>query len=156
MKNTKVLNSDFERARRMENKAHNDLDYCERLAQRQKSQLDGLYKHKDECVNGLKEAKGTGMTPVHIREFQLLMAHVNSVIETISFKVDATQAEYEKAKETWEEKSAEFKVIKEEAKKKEEEMSNTMTPEIETEREMEASANRNSSFYGGSALAIEK
>lgn len=148
MSNLKATGSVFERARRQENKAHNDLDHCERQAKRQKSQLDDLFKHKDECVSGLKTAKETGMTPVHIRELQLLMAHVNSVIETISFKVDATQAEYEKAKGNWEKKSDELKVIKEEIKKKEEEMSNEMTSEMETDDDNETS------LYGGSTFAI--
>lgn len=116
----KLADDAFEQARRQESKAHNDLDYRSRQATEQQSQLDSLLQYKDECIEGLKAAKATGLTPVHIRELQLLMTHVNSIIETVAYKVDITQDNYEEAKEVWQEKSAHFEKVKELIKQKEE------------------------------------
>ncbi len=106
---------DFEQARRQESKAHNELDIRARQAMEQKTQLDALLQHKDECIAGLKIAKENGLAPMHIRELKLLMAHVNSSIETVAYKVDISQDNYEEAKDVWQEKSEHFekeKVIK--------------------------------------------
>lgn len=108
----------YEQARRLENTAHNELDYYERRAMRQRSQLDSLFKYKEECVNGFEIAKQAGLTPLHMREFNLLMKHINSSIETIAYKVDISQEKYERAKEVWQKKSEHFEVIKASVKQK--------------------------------------
>lgn len=118
MSNIKRRDDAYEQARRQENTAHNEMDYYERQAARQRMQLDGLFKYKDECVNGLKMAKENGLTPVHIREFQLLMTHINSSIETVAYKVDVSQDKYEEAKEVWQNKNEHFETIKESIKQK--------------------------------------
>lgn len=112
---------DFEQARRQESKAHNELDIRARQAMEQKTQLDALLQHKDECIEGLKIARENGLTPMHIRELKLLMAHVNSTIETVAYKVDVSQDNYEEAKDVWQEKSEHFEKAKE-VKKKQDEM----------------------------------
>lgn len=113
----KIRDATYEHARRQENAAHNELDYYERQALRQKLQLDGMFKYKKECVNALKMAKETGLTPLHVREFQLLMSHINSIIETTSYKVDISQDQYEKAKEIWQDKNEHFEIVKASIKK---------------------------------------
>lgn len=112
---------DFEHARRQESKAHNELDIRARQAMEQKTQLDALLQHKDECIEGLRIAKETGLTPVHIRELKLLMAHVNLTIETVAYKVDISQDNYDEAKDVWQEKNEHFKKAKA-VKKKNDEM----------------------------------
>jgi flagellar biosynthesis chaperone FliJ len=100
--------SDLDIARRQESQAHNELDYRERQAQEQRSQLDALVQHRKECIDGLKTAKNSGLTPVHVREFQLLMTHIDSVIEITEHKVEASQENYEKAKAVWHEKNEKY------------------------------------------------
>lgn len=120
MDKLKVADNDFEQARRQESKAHNELDLRARQAMEQKSKLNSLLQHKDECVEGLRVAKENGLPAMHIRELKLLMAHVNSSIETIAYKVDVSQDNYEGAKEAWKQKSEDFEKAKEIKKQKEE------------------------------------
>jgi len=109
--------SDLHIARCQESKAHNDLAYCKNQAVDQEHQLEELLKHKEECVDGLKMAKQTGLTPLHIRELQLLVKHITSVLETLSYKVEASQKNLEMAEEVWHEKNEYFETVKEENKK---------------------------------------
>jgi len=118
MGNIKKRDEAYDQARRQENTAHNEMDYYERQATRQRMQLDALFKYKDACVNGFKMAKENGLTPVHIHEFQLLMTHINSSIETVSHKVDVSQDKYEEAKDVWLNKNEHFETIKESIKQK--------------------------------------
>ena len=105
--------SDLYIARRLESKAHNELVYCEHQAEDQRIQLDNLLKYKDECVDGLKTARETGLTPLHIRELQLLVKHINSVVETILYKVQSSQENLEVAEEVWQKNSEHYKKVKE-------------------------------------------
>ena len=109
--------SDLHIARCQESKAHNDLAYCKKQAMDQESQLEELLKHKKECVDGMKMAKQTGLTPLHIRELQLLVKHITSVVETLSYKVDASQKNIEAAEKVWHEKNEYFEKVKESKKK---------------------------------------
>ena len=106
------------KARRQESKAHNELKYCERQAKGQQLQLDGLLQYKDECVGGLETGKEMGLMPLHVRELKLLMTHINSEIDTVAYKVDVSQANYEKAKEVWQTKNESFEKVKELIKQK--------------------------------------
>ena len=114
MANMKMLDDKFTRARRQESKAHNELDYYARQASGQKSQLDHLLQYKEECVNGLQDARKKGLKPVHMRELQLLMTHINSAIETAAYKVEASQENYENAKAIWKTQNTLFERLKEE------------------------------------------
>lgn len=125
----------FAQARREESKAHNEMDYYERAANGQQEQMNALLKHKKECVNGIVKAKATGLSPVHVREFKLLMTHIDSVLETLSYKVDKSQENYEKSKETWQEKNSTFEEIKEHLRQIELEKLRTFTEEIESEQQ---------------------
>ncbi len=108
--------SDLDIARRQESKAYNELEYRSQQAKEQKSQLDTLLQYREECMEGLSTAKETGLTPVHVHEYQLLMTHINSVVETIEYKVNASQDNYEKAKEVWQNKNEHFVKVKESIK----------------------------------------
>ena len=142
MGDSKIPDDDFEQARRQESKAHNELDLRARQAMEQKSQLDSLLQHKDECIEGLKIAKENGLPPMHIRELNLLMAHVNSTIETVAYKVDVSQDNYEEAKEVWTQKNECFVKAKELMKQKE---------EMEKEKRLEE-ANKDSEKNGRNRL----
>lgn len=111
--------SDVDVARRQESKAFNELEFCECQSKEQTSQLETLLQYRDECQDGLKTAKNTGLTPVHVREYQLLVTHINSVVEVTQHKVDLCQEKYEKAKQAWQEKNEIFAKIKEVKKESE-------------------------------------
>ena len=105
--------SDLHIARCQESKAHNDLGYCIKQAEDQEYQLAELLKHREECVEGLKMAKKTGMTPLHIHELQILVKHIDAVVELLSYKVDASQKNLEIAEDVWQEKNEYFETVKE-------------------------------------------
>lgn len=155
MDNIKVPDDDFLQARRQESKAHNELDYRARQAMEQKSQLDSLLQYKDECIEGLKEAKETGLTPVHVRELKLLMVHINSIIETVAYKVDVSQDNYEEAKEVWQQKSEHFEKVKE-IKKQKEEMEKEKRIEESNKASEEKGRNRlgRTGYYDSSAISM--
>ncbi len=104
--------SDMDIARRQESKAFNELEFCECQVKEQASQLETLLQYRNECRDGLKTAKDTGLTPVHVREYQLLVKHINSVVEVVQHKVDLCQEKHEKAKQIWQEKNEVFVKIK--------------------------------------------
>ncbi len=109
--------SDLDIARRQESRAYNEMEYRLQQAKEQKSQLDSLLDYRSECMEGLSNAKETGLTAVHVREYQLLMKHINSVVEVIEHKVNASQDNLNKAQETWQQKNEYFTKVKEAAKK---------------------------------------
>lgn len=104
---------------RQESKAYNKLEYRTQQANEQKSQLDSLREYREECMEGLTNARETGLTPVHVREYQLLMTHIDSVVETIEYKVNASQDNLDKAQEVWHKKNDHFTKVKESLKKSE-------------------------------------
>jgi len=110
--------SDLDIARRQESKAYNNLEFRLQQAKEQKLQLDSLLEYRAECLDGLTSAKETGLTPVHMREYQLLMKHINSVVEVIEYKVNASQDNLDKAKEVWQKKNEHFSKVKESIKQK--------------------------------------
>ncbi len=121
--------SDLDIARRQESKAYNELEYRTQQAKEQKSQLGTLLEYRDECMEGLSNARETGLTPVHVREYQLLMKHINSVVEVIEHKVNASQDNLDKAQEVWQKKNEHFVKVKESIKKNSTADSQKMTQE---------------------------
>ncbi len=109
--------SDLDIARRQESKAYNELEFRSQQAKEQKSQLDALLEYKNECLEGLANARESGLTPAHVREYQLLMKHINSIVEVIEYKVNASQDNLDKAQEVWQQKNEYFEKVKEETKK---------------------------------------
>lgn len=101
MDNKNELSDELKKSRSKENQAHNDLDYYERQAKQQKEQLDEQLKHRDECITKLIAAKESGLSPILIREQQVLLAHISSVVETASYKVELSEENLAKAEDTW-------------------------------------------------------
>ncbi len=124
--------SDIDIARRQESKAYNELEYRSQQAKEQKSQLDSLIEYRDECMDGLTNGRETGLMPVHVREYQLLMTHIDSVVETIEYKVNASQDNLEKAQETWQKKNEYFLKVKESLKENEKTSGKSSKPVKET------------------------
>ena len=145
MGSSKLFDDGFAVVRREESKAHNEMDYYERIAKGQQTQMDALLTHKDECVMGIAHAKKTGLTAVHIREFELLMSHIDLTVETLSYKVEKSLANSKKAKETWLQKSKIFNDLKEEIKQKELEREQELIGGSADERE---SANTEEDIFG--------
>ena len=110
--------SDLDIARRQESKAYNELEFRSQQAKEQKSQLDALLEYKNECLDGLANARESGLTPAHVREYQLLMKHINSIVEVVEYKVNASQDNLDKAQEVWQQKNKYFEQVKEASKKK--------------------------------------
>lgn len=119
MASSELFDDNFTRVRREESKAHNEMDYYERIAKGQQTQMDALLVHKDECVTGIAQAKKSGLPPVHVREFELLMAHIDLTVETLSYKVEKSLSDFKKAKEIWLQKNKIFNDLKEEIRQKE-------------------------------------
>lgn len=124
--------SNLDIARRQESKAYNDLEYRSQQANEQKSQLDSLLEYRDECMEGLSNAREAGLMPIHVREYQLLMTHIDSIVETVEYKVNASQENLDKAQEVWHKKNAHFIKVKESIKKNEETSDEIKKPEKET------------------------
>jgi flagellar biosynthesis chaperone FliJ len=118
MDSTELFDDGFAQARREESRAHNEMDYYQRVAKGQQIQMEVLLQHKTECVKGIANAKKTGLPPAHVKEFKLLMDHIDLTVETLSYKVDKSHADYEKSKEVWLKKNKVFVDIKEEIKQK--------------------------------------
>ena len=112
MDNKNELSDELKKARRKENQAHNDLDYYKRQAEQQKEQLDEQLNHKDECIARLISAKESGLSPILIREQQVLLAHISSVVETVSYKVDLSQENLAKAEDAWNKENDHYEIMK--------------------------------------------
>ncbi len=73
--------------------------------------------YKEECLNGLKTAKDSGLSVVQIRECQLLVQYLDSVVETRQYKADISQENYENAEAEWQEKQGSLENLKQELHK---------------------------------------
>ena len=91
-------------AKREERRASNDMSNHKHRANHEQSQLETCLTYKEECLNGLKSAKDSGLSVVQIRECQLLVKYLDSVVETRQYKADISQENYEKAEAVWQEK----------------------------------------------------
>ena len=99
-------------AKREERRASNDMYNHEHRANHEQSQLDTCLTYKEECLNGLKTAKDSGLSIVQIRECQLLVQYIDSVVETRQYKADISKENYEKAEAVWQEKQESLESLK--------------------------------------------
>jgi len=120
MGDIKQTRSLVDKAQREERKASNEMYNCEQQALDQQTQLDTCLNYRDECLNGLKTAKQSGLSVVQVRECQLLVQYLDSVVETRQYKADISQENHEKSKEVWQKKNDHYTNLKEELKKMEE------------------------------------
>ena len=103
--------------KREECRASNDMYIHENQANHEQSQLETCLTYKEECLNGLKTAKDSGLSVVQIRECQLLVQYVDSVVETRQYKADISQENYQEAKAVWQKKKASLESLKQALKK---------------------------------------
>lgn len=87
-----------------ERRASNDMYNHEHRANHEQSQLETCLMYREECLNGLQTAKESGLSIVQIRECQLLVQYLDSVVETRQYKADISQENYEEVKTIWQEK----------------------------------------------------
>ena len=99
-------------AKREERRASNDMYNLEHRANHEQSQLDTCLTYKEECLNGLKTAKDSGLSIVQIRECQLLVQYIDSVVETRQYKADISQENHQKAEAVWQEKQESLENLK--------------------------------------------
>jgi len=116
LKETRSLTA---KAHRQEVKAFNEMVSDEEKAKEQQSQLDTCIAYRDECLNGLKTAKSSGLSVVQVRECQLLMQYLDSVVETRQYKADISNETYEKLKGVWTKKNEHYQQLKDALEKQE-------------------------------------
>ena len=104
-------------AKREERRASNDMYNHKHRANHEQLQLETCVTYKEECLNGLKTAKDSGLSVVQIRECQLLVQYLDSVVETRQYKADISQENYEKAEAEWQEKNDSLENLKQELHK---------------------------------------
>jgi flagellar biosynthesis chaperone FliJ len=117
-------------AKREECRASNDMYIHENQANHEQSQLETCLTYKEECLNGLKTAKDSGLSIVQIRECQLLVQYIDSVVETRQYKADISQENYEEAKAVWQEKQDSLENLKQALKKLEAEYGEQIIDDI--------------------------
>lgn len=105
MDDINLIRSRVALAKREERRASNDMSNHKHRANHEQSQLETCLTYKEECLNGLKSAKDSGLSVVQIRECQLLVKYLDSVVETRQYKADISQENYEKAEAVWQEKN---------------------------------------------------
>ena len=113
------IRSFVNQAKREERKASNDMYNHEHRANHEQSQLETCLNYRAECLNGLKTAKDSGLSVVQIRECQLLVKYLDSVVETRQYKADISQEDYEKAEVAWQEKQESLENLKQALQKHE-------------------------------------
>jgi flagellar biosynthesis chaperone FliJ len=126
MSDIKEIKTLVDKAKRDESKAFNEMTSDEVKAGEQKSQLEACQTYREECLEGLKSAKTSGLSIVQIRECQVLMQHLDSVLETRQYKADISQESYEKLKKVWVKKNDHYEQLRETLEKAIEERQNTM------------------------------
>ena len=99
------IKADFDKAKRAEQRAQAELVRSEQLTESQKSQLDTLLKHREECLEGLRDAKSSGLNIIQIREYQLLLKHLEGVLHEQQEKIDICQVREEESRDDWVQKS---------------------------------------------------
>jgi len=119
MSDLKETRNLVEKAHRDEVKAFNEMVSDEEKAKEQQSQLDTCITYRDECLGGLKTAKTSGLSVVQVRECQLLMQYLDSVVETRQYKADISNESYEKLKAVWTKKNEHYEQLKEKLAKQE-------------------------------------
>jgi flagellar biosynthesis chaperone FliJ len=75
--------------------AQADVEYSELRLGDQRKQLDGLLNYRDECARGLRSAS-TGLTIAQQREYELLLQHLDKVVQAQQQRLQSSQHDYEK------------------------------------------------------------
>lgn len=141
MTNIRQIKADYDKARRDETRANNEMSQCETQTENQQAQLDTLLSHREECVEGLRTAKQSGLNIIQIREYQLLLKHLDGVVKEQQGKVDICQVKYEKCRDEW--------MLKNERLKRLDEMMKEAQQEEREQREREINGETGSSLDSG-------
>lgn len=102
-----------EHAQREERIASDEMFNCEHKANDLQAQLDTILQYREECHNGLKTAKESRLSVVQVRECQLLIQYLDTVVDTRQYKADISQEKYEESKIAWKKKSEQLEKIRE-------------------------------------------
>ncbi|VAW52176.1 hypothetical protein MNBD_GAMMA05-689 [hydrothermal vent metagenome] len=141
MSDLKETRSLVDKAHREEVKAFNKMVSDEEKAKEQQSQLETCITYRDECSDGLRTAKSSGLSVVQVRECQLLMQYLDSVVETRQYKADISSESYEKLKAVWTKKNDHYEQLKTTLEKQEiedrERRENTMVGGDESDKSMQ-------------------
>ncbi|MBL4711614.1 MAG: hypothetical protein JKX75_03795 [Gammaproteobacteria bacterium] len=116
MDEKKQLGTMVEKAHREETKAYNEMYSDEQKATKQREQLETCLDYREECLSGLKSAKTSGLSIVQIRECQLLVKYLDTVVETRQYQSDICDENHEKSKKIWTRKNEHYLKLKEELK----------------------------------------
>lgn len=101
MDEERLLRTRLEKAVRDARNAENEMLYRKQQAKDQQKHLQTLVDYREECISGLKSASESGLTIVQMREYQLLMQHLGTVVEEQQYKVDISQQNFEQAEQQW-------------------------------------------------------
>ena len=101
MTDIRTMKLDLDKAKRDEQRARGEMSRCETQSNNQQVHMESLLAHREECVHGLRTAKESGLNIVQIREYQLLLKHLDGVVKEQQEKVDICQVKYEKAHDEW-------------------------------------------------------
>ncbi len=104
MSDNKHMNLLIEKSHREVIRANDEMYYNEQKAKVQREQLETCLDYRDECLNGLKTAKNSGLSVVQVRECQLLVQYLDTVVETRQYKADICEERFEKSKRVWKKK----------------------------------------------------
>lgn len=150
------LEEELKQAVREERQASNEKSFLESQMSEQKTKLDGALKYKSECVEGLRLARTKGLTPVHVRELQLLMTHIKSVIETLTYKVDVSQNNFERAREVWQEKEKVLEAVREAVRQQELEAAAAAEKAFEESQKAESGDGEKNLYYGNGSVSLKQ
>lgn len=113
MDDKKQLSIQLDKARQEEIKACNEMYSYKQKIKQQKHQLDSCLQCRQECQDNMKSAKSSGLTILQVRECQLLVQHLNTVVETHLYKIKLCENNYDKSKLSSQEKSEDYLDLKE-------------------------------------------
>ncbi|PCI06818.1 MAG: hypothetical protein COB77_05935 [Gammaproteobacteria bacterium] len=116
MEEKKQLSIMAEKAHREETKAYNEMYSDEQKANKQREQLETCLDYREECLSGLKSAKSSGLSIVQIRECQLLVKYLDTVVETRQYQSDICDENYDKSKKIWNRRNEHYEKLKDEMK----------------------------------------
>lgn len=98
----------IKRAMREARHAQDEMECRIKQSQEQQKKMTALLDYREECMAGLENAKTSGLSIVQIREYQLLLRHLTTVLDEQSYKVDLCIRNCEQAKKDYEDKKAQL------------------------------------------------
>jgi flagellar biosynthesis chaperone FliJ len=91
--NAGAIQQQLATGRKQERIAEDDASYSEQRLEAQRKHLDDLLRYKEECTSGLRSA-GNGFSVAQMRDYELLLQHLDVVVEAQQQRLQASQREY--------------------------------------------------------------